>query len=152
MASSFSKSWTGSLRGGLMGKVEKELSRIGQTRGERLITKVIDQKGINFRGDLKGSVTTDTERTGRTVTMKVGPDAEHAVYVLKGTRPHWAPIAPLREWARLKLGDERIGYAVQHKIARVGTDPKDFLTGPARLIEAEAPKRLEKVVEEHLEG
>lgn len=37
-----------------------------------------------------------------------------------GTRPYWAPIAPLKEWAEQKLGDENIGYAVQAKIAKYG--------------------------------
>jgi len=42
-------------------------------------------------------------------------------YVEEGTRPHWAPAAPLKLWAIRKFGDERIGYAVQRAIAARGT-------------------------------
>ena len=44
-----------------------------------------------------------------------------------GTRPFYAPIAPLKEWARLKLGDESIGYAVQKKIAKTGIKSQPFM-------------------------
>lgn len=44
-----------------------------------------------------------------------------------GTRPFYAPIQPLKDWARLKLGDESIGYAVQKKIAREGIKASPFM-------------------------
>lgn len=42
-------------------------------------------------------------------------------YVENGTRPHWAPIQPLKLWALRKFGDETVAYAVQRKIAQRGT-------------------------------
>lgn len=45
-------------------------------------------------------------------------------FVENNTRPHWAPIQPLKLWAIRKLGDERIAYAVQRKIAKKGTRGK----------------------------
>ncbi len=42
-------------------------------------------------------------------------------YVEENTRPHWAPIQPLKLWAIRVLGDERAAYAVQRKIALMGT-------------------------------
>ena len=38
-----------------------------------------------------------------------------------GSRPHWAPIAPLKEWVAAK-GLTVSPWAIQHKIARFGTD------------------------------
>ena len=45
----------------------------------------------------------------------------------EGTRPFYAPIKPLKDWARRKLGDENIGYAVQKKIAREGIKAQPFM-------------------------
>lgn len=56
-----------------------------------------------------------------------GYAAPYARYVEEGTRPHWAPIAPLKLWARRVLGDEGAAYAVQRKIAQEGTDPQPFV-------------------------
>jgi hypothetical protein len=39
-----------------------------------------------------------------------------------GTRPFFAPIAPLKDWARRKLGDENIAYAIRNKIAKISLD------------------------------
>lgn len=130
----------------VLSAVEKEVRALGTRRGEELITKVIDHKGISDQGDLKGSVQTNVKRQGLRVEMQVGPDAPHVPYVQRGTRPHWAPIKPLKAWAKRKLGDAQLGYAVQHKIAREGTDPQDFLTGPMRMLRREAPRRLESAI------
>lgn len=41
--------------------------------------------------------------------------------VEEGSRPHWAPIEPLKLWAKRKTGDERVAYIAQRAIARRGT-------------------------------
>lgn len=56
-----------------------------------------------------------------------GYTAPHAIYVERGTKPHWVPIEPLLRWARIVLGDEGAAYAVQRKIAVEGTDPQPFV-------------------------
>ena len=66
-----------------------------------------------------------------------------------GTRPFFAPIAPLKEWARLKFGDESIGGAVWAKIAREGITPHPFMR-PA-LYEVRQFWRP-KYIKEELEG
>lgn len=43
-----------------------------------------------------------------------------------GTVPFWAPIGPLLEWAKRKLSDESIGYAIQKKIAKEGISAHPF--------------------------
>jgi hypothetical protein len=47
--------------------------------------------------------------------------SDYVKYVEENTRPHWAPIRPLKRWAIRVLGDERAAYAVQRKIALMGT-------------------------------
>ena len=44
-----------------------------------------------------------------------------------GSRPFYAPIQPLKDWARRKIGDENIGYAVQAKIAKYGIKASPFM-------------------------
>lgn len=44
-----------------------------------------------------------------------------------GTRPFYAPIKPLAEWAKRKLGDPDLGYAVQAKIAKFGITAQPFM-------------------------
>lgn len=44
-----------------------------------------------------------------------------------GTRPHWVPITPLKEWAKRKIGDEDIAYAIRAKIAKDGVTAHPFM-------------------------
>ena len=44
-----------------------------------------------------------------------------------GTRPFFAPIAPLKEWAARKIGDENVAYAVRAKIAKYGITAQPFM-------------------------
>jgi hypothetical protein len=64
----------------------------------------------------------------------------YAVAVEEGTRPHWAPIGPLKLWARRVLGDEDAAYAVQAAIARRGTRAQRFF---ARGVEAAHPRIMQ---------
>jgi len=75
------------------------------------------------RGELKASGSLLRRRDGATF----GYRAEHARYVEGGTAPHWPPIAPLKEWSRIVLGDEDAAYAVQRKIADKGTPAQPFV-------------------------
>ena len=43
--------------------------------------------------------------------------SDYVLYVEEGTKPHWAPIAPLKLYALRKWGNERLGYALQRVIA-----------------------------------
>lgn len=145
------RSWSGHLRQGLLPAIETELRNTGMTEGEQFILDVLDREQVNFQGDLAKSVTTDVERSGRDIQMRVGPDAEHAKYVFHGTAPHWAPIAPLKQWVDRKLGGGPPNpWQVQWSIAQTGTDPVDFLTGPAKKLEQIIPRRIEETAQDHL--
>ena len=44
-----------------------------------------------------------------------------------GTRPFYAPIKPLKDWAKRVSGDESLGYAVRAKIAKQGITAQPFM-------------------------
>jgi hypothetical protein len=52
---------------------------------------------------------------------------KYALYVELGTDPHYPPVSALRGWARRKLGDENLAYAVVKAIGKKGTKPQPFL-------------------------
>lgn len=48
------------------------------------------------------------------------------IIISGNTSPHWVPIAPLLGWAKRHGGDEGFAYAIQQKIAKVGTNAQPF--------------------------
>lgn len=54
-------------------------------------------------------------------------NASYSAAMEYGSRPFYAPIKPLKEWARRKIGDENIGYAVQAKIAKSGIRAQPYM-------------------------
>ena len=44
-----------------------------------------------------------------------------------GSKPFYAPIEPLKDWARRKLGDEGAAYAVRASIAKKGIRAHPFM-------------------------
>ena len=72
------------------------------------------------------------------VGLKIVCDAPYAIFVEKGTRPHWPPIAPILAWVQRKgfmsysasgkpQSAESIAYAIAHKISIEGTKPTWFM-------------------------
>ena len=53
--------------------------------------------------------------------------ASYSAAMEYGSRPYYAPIQPLKDWARRKFGDEKIGYAVQAKIAKSGIKSSPYM-------------------------
>ena len=80
----------------------------------------LDGFGITTTGRTRDSLKVETYEEGARLIAD-GSGAPMATTEI-GSPPHFAPIEPLKEWARLKLGDERAAYAVQKKIAREGTE------------------------------
>lgn len=54
-------------------------------------------------------------------------NAPYSAAMEYGTRPFYAPIAPLKKWAVKKLGDEDAAYAVRAKIAKFGVKAHPFM-------------------------
>jgi HK97 gp10 family phage protein len=75
-------------------------------------------------GKLKGGLSHTVEDDVRGI---VWSKKNYGIFVELGTRPHWAPIEPLKRWAQLKLGNASLGYAVQKKIAMKGTKAQPFM-------------------------
>ncbi len=74
-----------------------------------------------FLGFLRNSILPQTIISTDQILGQVATSCPYALPVETGSKPHWAPIEPLKLWARRKLGDESIAYAIQRAIARRGT-------------------------------
>ncbi len=73
---------------------------------------------------LMNSITHRLSGRGDALVGEVGPSVRYGLYVERGSRPHWPPVAALVGWAR------RHGvspYAVQRGIGRRGTRARPFL-------------------------
>jgi hypothetical protein len=78
----------------------------------------VELADVRYTGALEQSFVVEVRPA---MEVRIYPTAAHRMYVRMGTRPHWAPIGPLKRWAAVKLGDEQAGYKVQHGIAKHGT-------------------------------
>lgn len=74
---------------------------------------------VKFTGALDSSFVVEADK--RALEVSIFPQVEHTVFVRRGTKPHWAPIGPLKLWAQVKLGDKNLAYPVQRSIATRGT-------------------------------
>lgn len=77
------------------------------------------------QGFLAGSIHLYPMNPGETI-YTLWARSSYAQAVEYGTSPHYVPIAPLKEWAARKLGDQSLAWAVRAKIAMVGTDAHPF--------------------------
>ena len=78
----------------------------------------VELADVRYKGALEQSFVVEVRPA---MEVRIYPTAAHRMYVRMGTRPHWAPIGPLKRWAAVKLGDEKAAYKVQHGIAKRGT-------------------------------
>lgn len=82
---------------------------------------------VGAHGTLRQSeIAQDPVISSDTVIGVVGTSLPYAPAVELGSRPHWAPIEPILEWVRLKLGISEkeakgVAYRVQRGIAQHGT-------------------------------
>lgn len=60
-------------------------------------------------------------------SYQVISNAQHSSAVEHGTKPHRVSPNHLKDWARLKLGDENAAYPIAKKIAKFGTDAHPFM-------------------------
>lgn len=90
-------------------------------------------KGVG--GTLQQSITFDRRDTDEAQQAAVFSPLNYAAPVELGTKPHWAPLAPLEDWVRAKLtlepGDtvEEVARSVQRKIGYRGTRPANMFRG-----------------------
>ena len=100
----------------------------------------LELEDVRYTGALEDSLTVTVSPSN--LMGAAYPTAKHAIYVRTGTRPHWAPIGPLLDWAADKLKNRKAGYAVQRSIAAHGTSVWQLYTRgtkanpwPVRVIE-----------------
>lgn len=105
--------------------IYREASLAVRTIVEDIASEARQRTPVNtgvLRASIGTNVTTGTSLSEAIRgTVFTGAQAPYAPYVEEGTQPHWAPIGPLKLWARRVLGNERAAYAVQRAIARRGT-------------------------------
>lgn len=95
---------------------------------------------VGAHGLLRGSVTHSIVTRIRGVEMagKVFSPLNYAVPVELGTKPHFPPLAPLRDWAEKKLGVSKsesrgVAFLIARKIAAKGTPAqRPFETGATK--------------------
>lgn len=117
--------------------LQEVLARYGE-KAVDLYRANLQESGRPASGDLSESLHTEVV-VGDT---SIGVDfhvLDYWKYIEHGTRPHWAPIAPLKRWVEVKPvlphpmangklpTPTQLAYMVQHKIAREGTQGKDDL-------------------------
>lgn len=71
-----------------------------------------------------------------------GPETPYARGIEQGTKPHWISgddFEGLKGWAKRKLGNANIAFAVRHSIAKKGTAAQPFLAPASREVEPQVP-------------
>lgn len=77
-------------------------------------------------GDLRKSNEYEIKEEGKDIFSRIFNTKEYAPYVEFDTRPHWPPISALKDWCRLKLGDESLAFVIARTISKKGTKGKHF--------------------------
>lgn len=93
----------------------------------RVTTEIQRSKAVNTGGLLQ-SVRTENVPKGAILSV----DAPHAPFIELGTRPHWPPDEPIREWVLRKgLAEDdeeldQVVFSIRRHIATFGTEPRHF--------------------------
>ena len=77
--------------------------------------------------------------------VEIGTPLEYAEPVEYGSKPHWAPLAPLEYWAEKKLGDASIGRKIWYSIAHKGTRPRLMFTRGLAMSASKVMRILESI-------
>ena len=129
MAASFSFSVSGVP--GVVGKLE-----LYQRKTTKLVRRVVFDSSLSIQKRAKKNCPVDTGRLRSSIEIellavglvgKIGSAVPYALYVEKGTKPHFPPTSALRGWSRRVISDEGLAYVVARKIAAEGTKAQPFL-------------------------
>lgn len=115
------------------------------------IKRQIVKSALKIETDAKRKAPSDTGRLkGISIQTKISlggfsadvfSDANYAMAVEKGSRPHFPPVTALEGWAR-RHGMEDMEFLIARAIAKKGTKPQPFLF-PAW--EAERPEFINEI-------
>lgn len=112
------KEWTNI--GKLPDMLDKKIRDAMDLAVELLVGSIREHMPV-FTGLARSSTHGETFIKGNRYLGTAGNELAYIAPLEEGTDPHWPPIAPLLIWARRKLGDEKIAYAIQKKISVAGT-------------------------------
>ena len=112
-------------KGDFEDKLRKALYGIGLDVQESLKDKLTREHGKDT-GALQSSINFDITQEGDVWTISLNM-AEQGKYIEYGTPPHMPPVDALKGWAKRKLGDEKLAWAVAYSIKRRGTRPFPFI-------------------------
>lgn len=89
--------------------------------------KRIQSKAINnapeATGNLKGNISLVNKRYSAEVIAR----PHYAIFVEKGTRPHFPPIDVMEKYGLLRFGKAGLGFVIARKISRTGTKANPFM-------------------------
>lgn len=121
-----------------------------RTRAQQFTKDAVNEFAINVQAQAKRNITdapaVDTGRLRASVKIesysdgfakRVGSDLKYARPVEQGSKPHFPPLEPIKQWARRRGLPESAAYPIALKISRRGTTAKPWLF-PA--YESERPK------------
>lgn len=128
--------------------VEKELEQ-----GANNIASKADELAPIHDSDLVNSIDyKQTEKSAGKIVYQIFANAPHAASVEFGTKPHYVSAKHLKKWAKDKLGDENLAYAVAKKIARRGTKAQPFLRPSYFLYEYKIKQNVKNAVAKGLKS
>ena len=104
--------------------------------------------GVGGGGGLRGSIFSEESAFDTNIIGVVGTAQPYAIAVELGTKPHFPPVEPLKDWVRQKLDVpaadvSRVAWLVARKIAAKGTEGKFMFTNAMRDTRARALQRFE---------
>lgn len=74
-------------------------------------------------GNLKGNISIVNKKYSAEIIAK----PKYAIFVEKGTKPHWPPIDVMEKYGLLRFGKAGLGFVIARKISRVGTKANPFM-------------------------
>lgn len=127
------------LSGAINQAVAKAMNKAGETIANYAANKVRENESVDTE-KLAKSIAVTQKATELSLETVIAPKVGYGVYVEKGTRPHFPPIAAITPWAKRKGISP---FLVARSIARKGTKAKPFMAPAAQ----EAPKMVATEVE-----
>jgi len=126
-------------------QVKKILLKLGWAIASEAKKNIIKNKSVDT-GNLLNSIQVEQQEDG---TVIVGSKLEYAPAIEFGTRPHYPPETPIKEWAHRKLGLhgeelEQATKSIQWKIYHYGTPAAPYLRPAIN----KAPELLRNILRE----
>ena len=108
--------------------LEEPINKLGIDMVNEIIS-VLESNDKIASGRLVKSISHEYQLDLDNIKLLISSE-DYLTYVDKGRKPgKFAPIAPIKEWARIKGIDESAAYAINYKIFKFGIKPLNFMEG-----------------------